>query len=121
MAKQPEQKPTPASEPVPPAQRLDMQYVDRPELPETFADATGAMQFDGQTLRIELCVTRFDPQQSSSGRRVRRYPVSRLVLTPTAAVDLVNRLQQTMAAAARRRAPADASTQNAVPGSDKKP
>jgi len=119
MAKQPEQAQEPRAA-VEPAQKLTLQYVDRPDLPETFADATGAMQFDGQTLRIELCVTRFDSGQPASARRARRYPVSRLVLTPTAAVELANRLQQTMAAAAQRRTARPGPGENTPPRSDKK-
>src|SRR5437660_855236 len=34
-------------------------YVDLPDLTETFADSVHTMVWDGQTLRIEFCVTRF--------------------------------------------------------------
>jgi len=37
-----------------------IKIVDRPELAETFADCVTGLMFDGQMLRIEFGVTRFD-------------------------------------------------------------
>jgi hypothetical protein len=73
---------------------LAIKYSDLPELGETFADSVNSVSFDGQTLRIEFGVTRFDQtagQQPTSGRR---YPACRLVLTRTAALEMIGRLQQ---------------------------
>lgn len=70
------------------------QYVDRPEVTETFADFVQRIQFDGQTLRLELCVSRLDDQRSGSAVTGRRYPACRLVLSASAAVDLMNKMQQ---------------------------
>jgi hypothetical protein len=70
-------------------------HVDRPDLAETFADSVHAMVWDGQTVRAELCVTRY-PEAPSASAEAHRYPVCRLVLTPRAVVELSNRLQQTM-------------------------
>jgi hypothetical protein len=74
--------------------QANFQHVDRPDLAETFADHVRLVIFDGSTLRLELGVTRLDelkPQAPPSGRR---YPSCRLVLTPGAAVDLINQLQR---------------------------
>jgi hypothetical protein len=71
-------------------------YVDRPDLPETFADSLHTMVWDGQTLRIEFCVTRFP--EAAAGTEAKRYPACRLVLSASVAADLFNRLNQTMAA-----------------------
>ncbi len=54
--------------------------------------------FDGQTLRIEFGVTRFDDVKANTPITGRRYPACRLVLPPAAAVDLINRMQQIAAA-----------------------
>ena len=54
--------------------------------------------FDGQTLRIEFGVTRFDDVKPNTAITGRRYPACRLVLPPAAAVDLINRMQQIAAA-----------------------
>ena len=54
--------------------------------------------FDGQTLRIEFGVTRLDEVRANTPLTGRRYPASRIVLPPAAAVDLINRMQQIAAA-----------------------
>ena len=68
---------------------------------ETFADSITGLIFDGQTLRIELGVTRFDEMKPNAPISGRRYPACRLVLPPAAAVDLINRMQQIAAALTR--------------------
>jgi hypothetical protein len=71
-----------------------LRYVDRPECVETFADSVSNVYFDGQSLRIEFCVTRLDELKPNTPITGRRYPAQRLALTPTAAVELINRMQQ---------------------------
>jgi hypothetical protein len=69
-------------------------YVDLPELVETFSDSIHSIFFDGQSLRINFAVTRmgeFEPNQRQTGKR---YPCCRLVLSPSVAVELMNRMQQ---------------------------
>ena len=73
-------------------------YVDRADMVETFADSVTGLIFDGQTLRIEFGVTRFDDVKPNAPITGRRYPACRLVLPPVAAVDLINRMQQIAAA-----------------------
>jgi hypothetical protein len=82
--------PAPASE-RPPA---SIRYLDRADMEETFADSVTGLIFDGQTLRIEFGVTRFDDVKPNTQITGRRYPACRLVLPPAAAVDLINRMQQ---------------------------
>jgi len=77
---------------------IETRFVDRPELSETFADSFQSITFDGQTLRIEFCTTRLDKPKLSEPPTGRKYPVCRLVLTPTAAIALFNKLQQVMSA-----------------------
>ena len=73
-------------------------YFDRTELTETFADSVIGVIFDGQTLRLEFGVTRFEDVKPNTPINGRRYPACRLVLPPAAAVDLINRMQQIGAA-----------------------
>jgi hypothetical protein len=80
------------------AQTASIRYVDRPDYAETFADSINALYFDGQSLRIEFGVTRLDEAKPNTPITGRRYPASRVALTPTAAVDLMNRMQQVAAA-----------------------
>ena len=70
------------------------QYVDRPDVSETFADFVQRIQFDGQTLRLEFCVSRLDEHKAGTPATGKRYPACRLVLSTAAAVDLMNKMQQ---------------------------
>jgi hypothetical protein len=75
-----------------------IRYLDRSDITETFADCVTGLIFDGQTLRIEFGVTRFDEVKANTPLSGRRYPACRMVLPPAAAVDLINRMQQIAAA-----------------------
>jgi hypothetical protein len=79
-------------------QPATIRYLDRADMVETFADSITGLMFDGQTLRIEFGVTRFDDVKANAPITGRRYPACRLVLPPAAAVDLINRMQQITAA-----------------------
>ena len=70
-------------------------YIDRPDCPETFADSINSLFFDGQTMRIEFGITRMDEVKPNAQMTGRRYPACRLVLPPAAAIDLINKMQQT--------------------------
>jgi len=74
--------------------QVKYQYVDRPEVAEIFADFVQRIQFDGQTLRFEFCVSRMDDQSPPAAPTGTRYSACRLVLSATAAVDLMNKMQQ---------------------------
>lgn len=79
------------------SQPTKIQHVDRPDMPETFVDSVHIVAWDGQTLRVELCVTRYPGLGPESTAQVTRYPSCRLVLTSQATVELFSRLQQTVA------------------------
>jgi hypothetical protein len=70
-----------------------LRYVDRPECTETFADCILSSLFDGQTLRLEFGTTRLDEIKQNIPVTGRRYPACRLVLSPAAAMDLIQRQQ----------------------------
>jgi hypothetical protein len=92
------QDPLEQAQRTPEQQPVTLQHVDLPELPETFADSIDLVFFDGQTVRINYGVTRFSqPQQSGGAVSGRRLPACRLVLTPGAAVELMNQIQRLMA------------------------
>ena len=78
--------------------QAQIRYLDRADMGETFADSITGLIFDGQTLRIEFGVTRFDEVRPNTQVTGRRYPACRLVLPPAAAVELINRMQQIAAA-----------------------
>ena len=79
-------------------QTATIRYIDRPECNETFADSINHVYFDGQSLRIEFGVTRLDDVKPNAPVTGRRHPAQRMVLTPMAAVELINRMQQVGAA-----------------------
>ena len=78
-----------------------IRYIDRPECTETFADSINHVYFDGQSLRIEFGITRLDDVKPNTPVTGRRFPAQRMVLTPIAAVELINRMQQVGAALAQ--------------------
>jgi hypothetical protein len=75
-----------------------LRYVDRPDLTEIFSDSVSGLLFDGQVLRIEFAVTRLDDVKPNTPLAGRRYPACRIVLSPSGALDLINRVQQITAA-----------------------
>ena len=77
-----------------PQPQVQFHYIDRPDVTETFADFVQRIQFDGQTLRIEFAVSRLDDQKPGDPASGKRYPAARLVLSASAAVDLMNKMQQ---------------------------
>jgi len=98
------ESPAPAATPAAPAaqrQAATIRYLDRPEIAETFADSIAGVVFDGQTLRLEFAVTRLDEVKPNAPITGRRYPTCRVVLPPTAAIDLINRMQQIATALAQ--------------------
>jgi hypothetical protein len=95
-----------------------LRYLDRADLAETFADCVTSLMFDGQTLRIELGVTRFDEMKTNTPISGRRYPACRIVLPPAAAVDLINRMQQIAAALAQAGVVKAAPRQGEAPKAD---
>jgi hypothetical protein len=76
-------------------QTANIRYVDQPECGETFADSINNVFFDGQTMRIEFGITRMDEMKQGQQLSGRRYPACRLVLPVSAAIDLINKMQQT--------------------------
>ena len=91
-----------ATEPQPRAQASSgapkIEYIDRLEPAETFADSIQSVSFDGQSLRINFCVTRLDDFPQNQPPNGKRYSACRLVLPPIAAVDLINQMQRISAA-----------------------
>lgn len=89
---------SPAAAPAAAPTQASVRYIDQADMAETFADSITGLIFDGQTLRIEFGVTRFDEVRPNTPITGRRYPAARLVLPPAAAVELINRMQQIAAA-----------------------
>jgi hypothetical protein len=80
-----------------------IEYVDVPSIAETYADTVKGMMFDGQSVRLELCVTRMDEPKNGSGASTgRRQTACRVVLPLSAALELSTQLGRMMKALAHR-------------------
>ncbi len=80
-----------------------IEYVDVPSITETYADAIHGMVFDGQSLRLELCVTRMDePQKGNEQLTGKRQTACRVVLPVNAALELSTKLGRMMTTLAKR-------------------
>lgn len=76
-----------------------LQYIDRPEVSETFVDSLYSVIFDGQTFRLEFTTTRMDdPKASQQAQTGRRYTACRLVLPPNAALELTDKMNRMLQA-----------------------
>ena len=76
-----------------------IEYVDVPAVSETFADTVQDMAFDGQTFRIQFCVTRMDEPKGTEGEITgKRYTTCRMVLSPQAALELSTKLGRVLSA-----------------------
>jgi|SRR5579862_1778880 len=73
-------------------QRIQLEHVPRHDLPETFADSSTNITFDGQCWRIEFCSTRMEQPIPPATLRGKQVTVCRLVLTPKAGFDLASNL-----------------------------
>ena len=81
-------------------QTIEIQYVNRPEIQEVFADHMERMTVDGatNTLRMEFTVTRMDdPKPGSNKQTGKKYSVARLVLPMPGLLDMINKFQQVAA------------------------
>jgi hypothetical protein len=76
-------------------------YIDSVQPAEIFADSLHTMVWDGNTLRIEFCVTRFPDAALKGEKQPEQHPACRLILTAPLATALFNRLQETMNALAK--------------------
>ena len=98
-----------------------IEYVDVPAINETYADTVQGMMFDGQSVRLELCVTRMDePKKGSAEITGRRQTACRVVLPLSAALDLSSKLGRMMTTLAKRGAERKAKAQGKAAGEAKR-
>jgi hypothetical protein len=82
---------------VPDQQIIELQYFNRPEVQEVFADHLERMTVDGatNTLRMEFTVTRMDDPLPGQNKQIgRKYTVARIVLPMPGLLDMINKFQQ---------------------------
>lgn len=80
-----------------------IEYVDVPGISETYADAVRGMMFDGQNVRLELCVTRLDePKKGNGAISGKRQTAARVVLPLSTALQLSSQLGRVLNTLAKR-------------------
>jgi len=84
-----------------PIEGFNFEFVDLPQLSETFADSVQSLFFDGQNLRIVFCASRLEEPKGGGRPNGKRYPTCRLVLSAQGTLDLINRIQKISAALAK--------------------
>lgn len=78
-----------------------IEYHDRIDVTETFVNSMSKCFFTEGIATIELCVTRLDKPDPSKPPMGKKYPACRLVLTPSAVVELFQSLNGIMGAMER--------------------
>ena len=80
-----------------------IEYVDVPGISETYADTVRGMMFDGQNLRLELCVTRLEEPKKGNGQLSgKRQTACRVVLPVSTALELSQQLGRVLTTLAKR-------------------
>lgn len=72
-------------------------HVDQPEVGEVFADHIRQVSFNENLARIEFCVTRLDEVKPPNPPTGRTYTSARVVLSPTAILQLHSNLASLVA------------------------
>jgi hypothetical protein len=80
------------------AAAMQFEFIDRPDLTETYADSIHSISFDGQSLRLIFSVTRLNDVKQNQPTSGKRYPSCRLVLSVNAGIELINQTRQISAA-----------------------
>lgn len=75
-----------------------VEYIDRLDITETFANSIGKCFFTEGVANIELCITRLDKPQPPAPPTGKKYPACRLALTPQAVIQLFQSLNGIMGA-----------------------
>jgi hypothetical protein len=93
-----------------------IQYIDVPSIAETYADSVNRMMFDGQSVRLEFCVTRMEePQKDTTELTGTRQTACRVVLPLGTALELSGKLSRMLTALAKRGAENKAKQAQAKP------
>ncbi len=87
-----------ATTPLPRSQaQLQLAYVDRPEILETYVDSLWRVYFDGQTIRMDFAVHRLDDPQPQVPPTGKAFTAARIVMPVAAMVNMLNKLQDVVA------------------------
>ena len=70
----------------------ELEYIDRPDVAETFVDSLESVMYDGNSFRMEFAVHRFAPPNASGRASKRKVTAVRLVIPLGGAIGLTSQL-----------------------------
>lgn len=76
----------------------ELEYIDRPDVGETFVDSLESAMYDGSSLRMEFAVYRFAPPNANGKTAKRKVTAVRLVIPLSGAIGLTSQLSALMEA-----------------------
>ena len=100
---------------------VKISYVDRPEISETYADSIEKISFDGQSWRLEFCITRMGELIPPNTLPGKKFPCCRLVLSVNTGLDLANKMQGLIAILKQQGVLKEMPVANVTPSSGGKP
>jgi len=84
--------------PQPQQPQFDLEYINRQEIPEIFADSLGNILVDGMTLRMEFLVHRLDqPKPGNNKLSGKKFTAARIVMPAKAVVEVYEQLHNIVA------------------------
>jgi hypothetical protein len=75
---------------------VQLKYIDRPEIAETFVDSVEKILVDHTGLRLEFVVNRYDDSKPPAALSGRKYTACRVVMPLQGFFDMVGRLNGLM-------------------------
>ena len=69
-------------------------YIDRVDLSEIYVDALHNVSYQAPTLRLELCILRFDQGLGGGDPVIKKIPACRLAMPIETVIALTQKLQQ---------------------------
>lgn len=76
----------------------ELEYIERPDVSETFVDSLESVMYDGSSLRMEFAVHRFAPPNANGTAIKRKVTAVRLVIPLSGAIGLTSQLSALMEA-----------------------
>ncbi len=83
--------------PTPLQAQVQLAYVDRPEILETYVDSLWRVYFDGQTIRMDFVINRMDDPQPQIPPSDKALTASRIVIPVIGMADMLSKLQNVVA------------------------
>jgi hypothetical protein len=76
----------------------ELEYIDRPDVSETFVDTLQSVMYDGSSLRMEFAVHRIAPPNANGRASNKKVTAVRLVMPLAGAIGLTSQLSGLMEA-----------------------